>query len=396
MKTRFILCLLSSFVLILSCKKDGNSETDGNGNKNTEPVDSIFVSRTNLQLGMAINAIDTFSIKSNIQWAATVTPAAASWLKIDKNNGVAGTTVVTITALLNNETGTTRTATISITANNNQPITITITQKPFPTYIGWQKVIGGFYTEKARSAAKTSDGGYLIAGYSYGNNTGDITGSHGVEDAVIVKVDANGNKQWVKSYGGSNADEANAIAATSDGNFVVVGYTRSSDGDLSSPRNLDDLWIMKIDGNGTILWSKTYGSSRNDKANAVIVTSDGGLVVAGSTNGYDGDVPGNHSGNFEFWILKLDASGNKLWSKTYGGASTEEAYSITACTDGGFAITGRTASIDGDVTGNHKEYSDDVWVVKVDANGNKLWAKCFGGLDQEWGNSIKSTPDGGL
>jgi hypothetical protein len=153
----------------------------------------------------------------------------------------------------------------------------------------WQSVTGSNQVDNAKAVAQGKNGEYLVAGVSYGgygNNTGDITNSHGgFSDAVITKLDANGNKKWVKAFGGSDVDEAKAIAVTSDGDFIVAGFSGSNDGDVPGKLGFDDFWIMKIDTDGNIKWSKTYGSTSEDQANAVVVTADGGCIVTGFTEG---------------------------------------------------------------------------------------------------------------
>lgn len=265
-----------------------------------------------------------------------------------------------------------------------------------PASVEWQPVLGGAVNEKAYAAVRGSDGGYVVVGYSSSNNSGEIPRTHGYNDGLIIKLDANGARQWVKSYGGSESDEISAIAAAPDGGYIVAGYTISSDGDVPGPRRLEaDFWIMKIEANGAIQWSKAYGSSNwEDKANAVVVTSDGGCLVAGHSKGNGDDVSGNHGFASDYWVLKLDASGNKQWARTYGGTDVDDAYSIIACPDGAFAIAGTAASVDGDLTGGERGL--DVWVVKIDGSGNILWNKTYGGSGHERGYSIKNTPDGGF
>lgn len=266
-----------------------------------------------------------------------------------------------------------------------------------PASVEWQPVIGGAVDEKAYAAVRGSDGGYVVVGYSSSTNSGEIPGTHGANDGLIVKLDAKGARQWVKLYGGSQPDEISAIAAAPDRGYIVAGYTFSSDGDIAGTdkRSAADFWIMKIDVNGAIQWSKAYGSPFwEDKANTVIVTSDGGCLVAGHSKGNGGDVSGNHGLASDFWVIKLDAAGNKQWARAYGGSDVDDAFSITACPDGAFAIAGTAASVDGDLTGNERGL--DVWVVKIDGSGNILWNKRYGGSGHERGYSIKSTPDGGF
>lgn len=264
----------------------------------------------------------------------------------------------------------------------------------------WQSVTGGTQVDLANAVAQGKNGEYLVAGVTYnnyGSNSGDITNSRGgFSDALITKLDANGNKLWVKAFGGSNVDEAKAIAATPDGDFIVAGFSGSNDGDISNKLGFDDFWIMKIDTDGKIKWSKTYGSTNEDQAHAVVVTPDGGCVVAGFTEGNNGDVVGTNNNKQNVWILKLDAEGNKQWAKMYGGSDNERAFGVTSCPDGGYAITGQASSNDGDVTGHHGYSGLDMWVLKVDGEGNKQWDKCYGGSQTDYARSIKSTSDGGI
>lgn len=261
-----------------------------------------------------------------------------------------------------------------------------------PASVEWQNVIGGPLGEKAYATVRASDGGYIIVGSSI-SKSGDVQGSHGGTDAVVVKVDANGNRQWVKLYGGSNKDELHAIAAVPDGGYILAGYTLSSDGDVPDKNYNGDFWVMKIDAKGAIQWSRTYGGWLEDDATSVAIAKDGGYVVTGCARGNGGDISDNH-GAMDIWVLKLDADGDKQWTKSYGGSDIEEAHSITACPDGGFAIAGYTASTDGDAIG--KAGSRDAWVFKIDANGTILWNKRFGGSQQDEAYSIQNTPDNGF
>lgn len=267
-------------------------------------------------------------------------------------------------------------------------------------FMEWQSVTGGKQSDLPRSIAEGKNGEYIVVGVTYnnyGNNSGDITNIHGgFSDALVTKLDANGNKVWVKAFGGSEVDEAWSVAATPDGNFIVAGFSGSQDGDVPKKMGYDDFWIMKIDTDGKIIWSKTYGSTSEDQAHAVAVTPDGGCVVTGFTEGNNGDVEGNNNNQYNLWILKLDASGSKQWTKMYGGSNVDGASGITSCPDGGYAITGYSRSNDGDVTGHHGNSNMDIWVLKIDGQGNKQWDKSFGGTNDDYGQSIMCTANGGL
>ena len=178
-------------------------------------------------------------------------------------------------------------------------------------FVEWKKTLGGSYGDGAESIQQTDDGGYIVAGYTCSND-GDVDGNHGYCDFWVVKLDENGTIQWQKCLGGRYLDLAYSIQQTSDGGYIVVGETRSNDGDVSGwhggyDENGDpkpDMWIVKLDSNGNIQWQKCLGGSDYDVAESVQRTSDGGYIVAGWTSSNNGDVSGNH-GVSDFWIIKL-------------------------------------------------------------------------------------------
>jgi hypothetical protein len=168
--------------------------------------------------------------------------------------------------------------------------------------------------------------------------------------------------------GGSESDKASSIEKTADGGFIVIGTTSSNDGDLSaynSEYGNSDYWIVKLNSNGSVQWQKRFGGSGLETASSIKQTSDGGYIVAGYTYSNDGDVNGNH-GDHDYWILKLDSDGNFQWQKCLGGSQTDYAHSIETTTDGGYIMAGISNSSDGDVTGNHGDF--DFWVVKLGAD----------------------------
>jgi hypothetical protein len=181
-----------------------------------------------------------------------------------------------------------------------------------------------------------------------------------------VKLDASGNIQWQKCLGGSETDWAYSIQQTTDGGFVLAGFSFSNDGDVSGNHGGFDYWIAKLDAFGNIQWQKCLGGSYNDLATTIQQTTDGGFVVAGYTQSNDGDVSGNHYDNYvtdDYWIVKLDVSGNIQWQKCLGGSYTDRAYSIQQTADGGFVVAGFSLSYNGDVSGDHGQ--EDYWVVKL-------------------------------
>src|SRR3982751_2769701 len=157
--------------------------------------------------------------------------------------------------------------------------------------IEWQKSLGGAGMEKANCIQQTRNGGYIVAGLT-DSSSGDVTGYHGNrwEDYWIVKLDSTGTLEWQKSLGGTNKDVANSIQQTYDGGYIVAGYSRSNDGDVSGNHGSEDYWVVKLDSLGQIEWQNSLGLPFSDEANAVQQTFDSGYIVAGTTGGKTGDV----------------------------------------------------------------------------------------------------------
>jgi len=251
--------------------------------------------------------------------------------------------------------------------------------------IDWQKCLGGSSSDWAHSIQQTSDGGYIVAGYTYSNND-DVSGNHGDADFWVVKLESNGDIEWQKCLGGTLDEYATSVQQTSDGGYIVTGETRSNDGDVSGNHGSYDYWVVKLDQYGTILWKKCFGGSNGDWPFSVQQTSDGGYIVAGETWSNDGNVSGNH-GSSDFWLAKLDASGSLLWQKCLGGTSNDVAHSIQKTSDGGYIVAGQTYSNNGDVSGNHGAY--DYWMVKLESNGDLQWQKCLGGTSNDVAYSVQ-------
>ncbi len=265
-----------------------------------------------------------------------------------------------------------------------------LTTYPQPP-VQWQKCFGGTNDDNASSIRPTKDGGYIAIGTTMSTN-GDVPANYGFTDYWVVKMDKDGTLQWQHTLGGSKSDVAYSVEQTSDNGYIIAGYSDSRDGLVSYSQGATDFWLTKLDVNGNLQWQKTLGGSGHDNAHSVIQTRDGGFVVAGDTYSNDGDVSGNH-GNFDGWVVKMDAAGVLLWTKCYGGTGIDDIQSIQQTSDGGYIMTGYTTSTDGDVNGHHG--AEDLWVVKIDSRGNLQWQKALGGTGTDAGESIRQTEDGG-
>jgi len=231
----------------------------------------------------------------------------------------------------------------------------------------WFKHYGGVSGDYGRSIQQTSDGGYIVAGYSYSYTYGDY-------DIAIYKLNSSGNKVWFKHYGGTQDDYGNSIQQTSDGGYIVAGYTESY------THGGEDFAIYKLNSNGNKVWFKHYGGTNYERAHSIQQTSDSGFIVAGDTYSYT-------YGNNDFAIYKLDSNGNKVWFKHYGGTNYDEGKSIEQTSEGGYILGGSTWSY------TNGKY--DFAIYKLDSNGNKVWFKHYGGSQSDMADSIKQTTDGG-
>jgi len=233
----------------------------------------------------------------------------------------------------------------------------------------WSNTFGGPENESGYSIQQTSDGGFIVSGYTYSFGAGR-------DDIYIVRIDSLGNEIWSETFGGPNDESGLCLRQISDGNFVIAGYTESYGA------GIEDVYLIKIDGSGQQLWSKTFGGSKTDYGRYVEETTDGGFIIAGQSVSFGLSV-------YDAYLVRTDAEGNELWSKTFGGRHADYGYCARQTSDGGFVLTGRTRSF-GD-----PEYSD-VLFIKTDSSGNEIWTKTFGGMRNDGGRRILEAGDGGF
>ncbi|MFN5183500.1 MAG: hypothetical protein ACK5D5_10825, partial [Bacteroidota bacterium] len=218
--------------------------------------------------------------------------------------------------------------------------------------------------QSAREIVEISSGGFMIAAMNE-KTIGD-------SDIYIIKTNVSGDTLWTKSFGGNQSEYPNMILETNGGNFLIVGYT------LSYGAGSNDVYLIKIDINGNLLWSKTYGGIGDDEGKDIIPTSDGNYVITGRSNS-----PGNQY--YDAFLMKIDPLGNIIWEKNYGGSLYETSRSVKECLDGGYILTGQTLS--------YGSGGGDVYLIKTDSNGNLVWSKTFGGSSIDDGNVVLENPD---
>ena len=228
--------------------------------------------------------------------------------------------------------------------------------------IQWQKCLGGSLIDQCFSIQQTTDGGYVLTGITQSNN-GDVSGNHGNYDVWVVKLTSLGVIEWQKCLGGSLFDQCSSIQQTTDGGYILTGYTQSNNGDVSGHHGGGyDVWVVKLTSLGVIQWQKCLGGSGFDIGDSIQQTTDGGYILNGHTGSNFGDVSGIHE-DYDAWVVKLTSLGVIQWQKCLGGNSTDYGRNIQQTSDGGYILTGRTLSNDGDVSGNHGNY--EAWVVKL-------------------------------
>ncbi|MFN8361153.1 MAG: choice-of-anchor D domain-containing protein [Candidatus Kapaibacterium sp.] len=255
----------------------------------------------------------------------------------------------------------------------------------------WQKTLGGTSFEYANCIQQTLDGGYIAVGYT-SSNDGDITENKGYEDVWIIKLNSLGTVEWQKTFGGNSYDRALSIQQTKDGGYIFTGHTMSNDGDVSGNKGGWDVWTVKLNPVGVVEWQKTYGGTKDDIANSIQLTNDGGYIITGYSYSNDLDLSDN-KGLSDFLIIKITSTGILEWQKTYGGTKEDYANSIQQTNDGGYIVVGYTFSNDGDIT-NFKGVTD-WWVLKLTSKGMIEWNKSIGGNGSDDANSIQQTSDGG-
>ena len=233
--------------------------------------------------------------------------------------------------------------------------------------IMWSSTFGSGGSDYGYSIEQTNDGGFILTGFT--NSYGE-----GMNDVYVVKIDSEGDTIWTRTFGGSFNDYGYSVKQTSDGGYIVTGTTESFGAGFT------DVYLIKTDELGDTIWTRTYGGSSYDMGYSVIQTNDGGYLVTGETSSYG-------IGHKSVILIKIDSYGNRVWIRTYGGSNSDQGYSVQQTRDGGYIIAGYTNSYGAGL--------NDVYLVKSDADGDTIWTKTYGGSDDDYSYSVKQTYDDG-
>jgi hypothetical protein len=232
----------------------------------------------------------------------------------------------------------------------------------------WNKTFGGNDDEEGESVCQTTDGGYIITGYTKSFGAG-------MKDVILIKTNEYGNQEWMKIFGGANDEEGYSVQQTSDGGYIVAGATSSF---ATGGR---DVWLIKTNASGSVQWTRSLGGLQSDGAFSVQQTTDGGYILTGWTFSYGTGYLGS------IWLVKTDEFGYEQWNKVFGGDDADRGYAVQQTSDGGYIITGYTGSFGAGLY--------DLILIKTDPSGNQIWMKTFGGTGRDYGNDVKQMTDEG-
>jgi len=232
----------------------------------------------------------------------------------------------------------------------------------------WTKMYGGQGSEEVYEIQITSDKGFIMCGYT------NSKGTHGGRDVYLIKTNEKGDTLWTKKYGGDRIDGGLSVKQTSDGGYIMTGETYSfGEGSVNA-------YLVKVDKDGNMMWNRVYGGNGIEDGKSVCQTEDGGYIITGKTNSFG-------AGDYDVYLIKTDALGKKQWMRTFGGSGSEKGFSVDVAKDGGYIIAGITQSFGAGGT--------DVYIIKTNKSGDEEWTLTFGGKNDDIGQSVRTTSDGG-
>jgi hypothetical protein len=281
-----------------------------------------------------------------------------------------------------------------------------------PLYVNWTKYIGGTGGDLCWHAISTSDGGIVFVGRTTDTlGSGDIPSSppdsQSIQsnNVIIGKLDSNKHLSWLKVYGGRRMDQGVKVVEVHDGGLAVLALTESYSGDISFSRGSQEIWLLRLDSTGNLLWEKTYGSTEGDGPIAFSSTSDNGFIVLGASLGADYDVPfhyGSSSFSYDWFVFRVDSVGNVQWAKTIGGTGNDDYINSNIFQVGNsYYLIGSSDSRDNDCTDTSWHVGTttgmDIFMLKIDSVGNVLWNKSYGGTGiEDWSSAVFDVRDSSI
>ncbi|WP_386059657.1 hypothetical protein [Winogradskyella pulchriflava] len=263
----------------------------------------------------------------------------------------------------------------------------------------WQKTYGGSADDRGSSIIQTLDGGYAILGYSFSDD-GDVFNNAGLQDFWLAKLNTNGNILWQKSFGYQGADSGISVIQTNDQGYLITGIldVTASGGEGNSSRTANrhaggNYWAIKLNPSGELMWSRYFGGNFTDTPNGIVETEDNGFIIVGSSDSDDTDISAN-IGTYDFWVIRISTTGDLVWEKSFGGSQIDEARAIVKTEDGNYLIAGDTRSNDINVTSN--KGAADLWLIKITPNGNLLWEKTIGGTNFDVSRAMVKSQNSGF
>lgn len=285
--------------------------------------------------------------------------------------------------------------------SDDGPPIITDPPAEFNGTLAWVESFGGSGIDQATAVVATDDGAFMVLGSTYSND-GHFAGLKSTTDAdfFLMRVRSDGGVDWTKVYGGDDDELATGITKTSDGGFVLVGYSRSDNCFTGSNGGFHDYYLLKVDTQGNEIWCQNFGYPGSDQAQSIIETREGDLMVTGffdvSASEGQGNEDRSNSGSLhgvgEYWGIKLDADGQFFWKRYFGGSNNDRSYNVVQANDGGFLLIGSSESDDFDITDSKGSY--DYWAVKLSAQGALQWTRSFGGSEIDIAYDIALTSEG--
>ncbi len=264
----------------------------------------------------------------------------------------------------------------------------------------WDYRYGGSNAEIVTGFVQTADGGFVLYGHSSSPANGDRSQpTQGGFDYWIVKLDSNGVKEWDKDFGGNNDDLLYSLTVTKDGGYLLGGtsYSGTSGDKTDSLRGAQDYWILKTDSAGNKLWDKTFGGNNIDWMYSCVQTADSGFIIGGySYSDSSGEKSSANKGQKDYWIVRTDKEGNLVWEKSYGSTGDDWFYVIKHTADDNYILGGFSNS---DSSGDKSQNTwglYDCWIIKIDTAGNKIWDKDYGGTSIDGLYALITTNDGGF